>query len=110
MNDHARRLELDKILTACASHAVLAAGKQLLLDCEPVRDVNEARALLELTDEATLLLFTLGAGKVEEFPDCTQWLEAAEKGATLSMAELLGVARLLRAARVLYRSVRAFAD
>ena len=63
MNEHAKRLELDKILTACASHAVLAAGKQLLLDCVPVRDVNEARALLELTDEATLLLFTLGAGK-----------------------------------------------
>ena len=28
MNEHAKRLELDKILAACASHAVLEAGKE----------------------------------------------------------------------------------
>ena len=110
MNENARRLELDKILSACASHAVLEAGKELLLSCRPVCEVGEARAMLDLTEEATLLLFTLGAGKVEEFPPCGELLERAEKGATLSMAELLGAARLLRSARVLYRSVRSFSD
>ena len=110
MNENARRLELDKILSACASHAVLEAGKELLLSCRPVCEVGEARAMLDLTEEATLLLFTLGAGKVEEFPPCGELLERAEKGATLSMAELLGTARLLRSARVLYRSVRSFSD
>ena len=110
MNENARRLELDKILSACASHAVLEAGKELLLSCQPVCEVGEARAMLDLTEEATLLLFTLGAGKVEEFPPCGELLERAEKGATLSMAELLGAARLLRSARVLYRSVRSFSD
>lgn len=110
MNDNAKRLELDKILSACASHAVLEAGKDLLLSCEPVHDLSEARKLLGLTEEATLLLFTLGTGKVEEFPACGEWLERAEKGASLSPAELLGVARLLRSARVLYRSVRSFSD
>ena len=110
MNENARRLELDKILSACASHAVLEGGKELLLSCQPVSEVGEARAMLDLTEEATLLLFTLGAGKVEEFPPCGELLERAEKGATLSMAELLGTARLLRSARVLYRSVRSFSD
>ena len=110
MNENARRLELDKILSACASHAVLEAGKEHLLSCQPVCEVGEARAMLDLTEEATLLLFTLGAGKVEEFPPCGELLERAEKGATLSMAELLGAARLLRSARVLYRSVRSFSD
>ncbi len=110
MNDNARRLELDKILSACASHAVLEAGRQKLLALEPVQDVRAARALLEFTEEATLLLFTLGTGKVEEFPACGEWLERAEKGATLSMAELLGIARLLRSARVLFRAVRSFSD
>lgn len=110
MNDNAKRLELDKILSACASHAVLEAGKDLLLSCEPVHDLSEARKLLGLTEEATLLLFTLGTGKVEEFPACGEWLERAEKGASLSPAELLGVVRLLRSARVLYRSVRSFSD
>ena len=110
MNENLTRLELDKILSACACHAVLEAGKARLLSCEPTHELAEARRLLALTEEATLLLFTLGAGKVEEFPPCAQWLERAAKGAALSMAELLGIARLLRSARVLYRSVRSFSD
>ena len=110
MNEHAKRLELDKILTACASHAVLEAGKEKILALEPVCTVGEAKELLDLTEEASLLLFTLGSGKVEEFPACEDSLARARKGATLSMAELLGVARLLRAARVLYSSVRSFTD
>ena len=110
MNEHAKRLELDKILAACASHAVLEAGKEKILALEPVRTVGEAKELLDLTEEASLLLFTLGSGKVEEFPACEDSLARARKGATLSMAELLGVARLLRAARVLYSSVRSFSD
>ena len=110
MNENAKRLELDKILSACASHAVLEGGKALIAASEPSRDVQEVRLLLDLTEEATLLLFTLGAGKVEEFPACAEWLERAQKGASLSPAELLGVARLLRAARVLYRGVRSFSE
>ena len=110
MNENARRLELDKILAACASHAMLEGGRELLLACEPTHEIAKARRLLALTQEATLLLFTLGAGKVEQFPPCADLLERAQKGATLSMAELLAAARLLRAARVLYRSVRSFAD
>ena len=86
MNENARRLELDKILSACASHAVLEAGKARLLTCEPTHDLAEARRLLDLTQEATLLLFTLGAGKVEDCPPCEEALERAEKGASLSMA------------------------
>lgn len=110
MNEHAKRLELDKILSACATHAVLDAGKRIILTLQPSRELSVAKQLLDLTQEASLLLFTLGSGKVEEFPDCDDCLERAQRGATLSMAELLGVARLLRSARVLYTSVHAFAD
>ena len=110
MNEHAKRLELDKILSACAAHAVLQEGRERVLAVEPAADILSARERLDLTEEAGILLFTLGAGKVEEFPDCTQPLERAEKGSVLSMAELLGIARLLRSARVLYHAVRAFSD
>ena len=110
MNEHAKRLELDKILSACAAHAVLQEGRERVLAAEPAADILSARERLDLTEEAGILLFMLGAGKVEEFPDCTQPLERAEKGSVLSMAELLGIARLLRSARVLYHAVRAFSD
>ena len=110
MNEHAKRLELDKILSACAAHAILQEGRERVLAAEPAADILSARERLDLTEEAGILLFTLGTGKVEEFPDCTQPLERAEKGSVLSMAELLGIARLLRSARVLYHAVRAFSD
>ena len=110
MNEHAKRLELDKILSACAAHAVLQEGRERVLAAEPAADILSARERLDLTEEAGILLFTLGTGKVEEFPDCTQPLERAEKGSVLSMAELLGIARLLRSTRVLYHAVRAFSD
>ena len=110
MNEHAKRLELDKILSACAAHAVLQEGRERVLAAEPAADILSARERLDLTEEAGILLFMLGAGKVEEFPDCTQPLERAEKGSVLSMAELLGIASLLRSARVLYHAVRAFSD
>ena len=110
MNESAVRLELDKILAQAASHAVLEAGRALLTALEPTSDIAEARKRLTLTEEATTLLYTCGAGKVEEFPPCEDLLERAQKGAALSPAELLAVAKLLRSARLLYASVRAYAD
>ncbi len=110
MNENAKRLELDKILSSAAAYAVLEEGRARVLALEPVREPAAVRERLSLTEEATLLLFTLGAGKVESFPSQEDALERAEKGASLSPAELLGVARLLRAARVCYTSVRSFSD
>ena len=110
MNESAKRLELDKILQQAAGHAALEGGRALLAALEPTADLAEAKRRLELTEEATTLLFSCGAGRVEEFPPCEESLERAEKGSALSPAELLGVAKLLRAARILYTSVRAYAD
>ena len=110
MNESAKRLELDKILAHAAAFASLEEGRALLLAAAPTADVAEARRRLDLTEEATTLLYTCGAGKIEPFPPCGDSLERAEKGSALSPAELLGIAKLLRAARLLYASVRAYAD
>ena len=110
MNESAKRLELDKILSQAAAHAVLEEGRELLLRLEPTAELAEAKRRLGLTEEATILLYTCGAGKIEEFPPCGDSLERAEKGSALSPAELLNIARLLRAARILYGSVRAYAE
>lgn len=110
MNDSARRLELDKILFQAAEYASLEEGRALLLSAVPTADIAEARRLLDLTEEATELLYGCGAGKVEAFPPCGDIPERAEKGSALSPAELLTVAKLLRSARILYSSVRAYSD
>ena len=110
MKDSKLSLELDKILGAAASYAVLEGGRELLSAFSPVSDIAEARKLLDFTEEADLLLMTLGAGRVLYFPPQGDALERAAKGSTLSCTELLAAAALLRSARVLESSVRSFAD
>ncbi len=110
MNESAIRLELDKILSQAASYASLEGGRAILARLEPTSELAEAKRRLDLTEEAQMLLFSCGAGRVEPFPPVEDRLERAEKGSALSPAELLAVARLLRAARLLYASVRGYAD
>lgn len=110
MKKSEERLELDKILAAAAGYATLEEGRAAILACAPVSDLSAAKRLIDTTEEATLLLFELGAGGIEEFPPLGDMLERAEKGATLTCAELLACARLLRSARTLYQSVHAHAD
>ncbi len=105
-----QQLELDKILAAAASYAVLDESKARLAAFAPTHVPAEVQRLLSMTEEATRLLFTLGVGRVEYFPPRGDMLERAEKGATLSCAELLDCARILRSARVLYDGVNALAD
>ncbi len=103
-------LELDKILSSASAYAVLEESKAALISLEPTEDLLEARTLLDFTEEATRLLFTLGAGRVEYFPPRGDMLERAEKGAALSCGELLSCARMLRSVRVLYDGITRLAD
>ncbi len=108
MKKSVQGLELDKILAAVSSFAVLEDGREAVLSLQPTAVLSEAKNALDMTEEALLLLFTLGAGRLEYFPPLGDILERAQKGATLSCAELTDAGRLLRSARVCYRSVRSF--
>ncbi len=110
MNRHCRRLELDKILADAAEYAVLEGGKARLAACEPTSSLAEANALLDVTGEASRLLFELGSGGVEYFPPLGELAERAEKGAVLSCGELRSVSRLLASARLCFRSVQSLGD
>ncbi len=103
-------LELDKILSSVSEYAVLEESRAALCALQPTEDLAEAKTLLAYTEEATRLLFTLGAGRVEYFPPKGDILDRAEKGATLSCGELLSCARMLRSVRVLCDSVTRLAD
>ena len=104
-----KKLELDKILSACASYAVLQSSKRALTSTLPTGELEEVRNRLKLTEECDKLLFTYGVGKVEYFDDVTDLITRASKGSTLSCKELTEVNRLLISARSAYRSVN-FAD
>ena len=110
MTKHAERLELDKILSSAAEYAALEESREAILSLSPASDLTEANRRLNMTEEATLLLYELGAGRLPDFSPVGDSLERAEKGATLSNAELLNAARLLSSARLCYSSVHALSD
>ena len=104
------KLELNKILKAAASFAVLPETKERLAGTFPETELKEARYFLDLTSEADLLLFRYGTGRIEAYEGVADSPERAAKGASLSCGELLAVAALLRSARVAYNGVRGVAD
>lgn len=104
------KLELNKILKAAASFAVLPETKERLAGTLPETELKEARYFLDLTSEADLLLFRYGTGRIEAYEGVADSPERAAKGASLSCGELLAVAALLRSARVAYNGVRSVAD
>ncbi len=104
------KLELNKILAGVAGYAVLPYTKRDILAEKPSTDFAEAENRLNLTAEADQALFRYGAGRVEAFAEFSDELERAQKGASLSCAELLAVCGLLRSARVAYRGIAALPD
>lgn len=104
------RLELDKILLSASGYAVLEEGRKKVLSCAPSTDIAEVRRLLDCTAECDKILYTHGAGKIEQFGDVTDNIERAAKGSALSCGELLDTAALLRSARLAYDGIRAIND
>lgn len=103
------KLELNKVLAQCANFAVLSSAKQMIAEEAPSSELKEVRERLARTQEADILLFRFGASGVEYFDDVTDLLSRAEKGSTLSCAELMQVNALNRSARIAQTSVFSFA-
>ena len=104
------KTELNKILEDAAEYAVLAGGKEKLKSCEPAAALSESKARLNRTKECVKLLFTYGLSKVEYYEPLGDSLTRAEKGATLSCAELLSAGNLLRSVRIARDSIAGVED
>lgn len=103
-------LEFDKIQRLCAEHAVLERGKRAICEEKPASDMETANFLLKKTQEAYKLLFDYGVAGVDYFDELNDELTRAKRNSTLSMGELLRVARMLRSSRVVYNAMTAIND
>jgi len=103
-------LEFNKIQQICAQYAVLDCGKLALSKERPTSDMGEADFLLKKTQEAYKLLYTYGVSGVDFFDELTDELSRAKRGSTLSMGEILRVARMLRSSRIVYNSLTTIND
>ena len=104
------RLELNKVLSACADYACLGGAKAVITDLKPSSDLAAVRDMLARTGESLKLLFTHGAAGIEYFDDVSELIGRASKRSTLSCAELRQVCALLRSARLAYTSINGVAD
>ncbi len=93
-------LEFNKIKQTVASCAVLSPTKNKINISYPSFDLIEIKHALSLTQEAYVSLFELLLNPIVPFDDVSELLEKSKVDVTLSMGELLKVARLLRSARI----------
>lgn len=93
-------LEYDKITAMLETHARCQIGKERARTLEPLTELAELNAELDLTSEAEAVLFRLGQSPVDEFPDTRDTLKRIKAVSALSMRELLDIASCLRAIRI----------
>lgn len=99
-------LEFDKIRAMLSEVAATEGAKKKALCLEPSVDIDVVRRNLKMTSEAKKLAGLKGLPIFGRVVDIRETVERAEKSATLSAAELLNVAELLRSARSLLDYVK----
>lgn len=100
-------LEYGKILEMLAARAQSEGGKAACRGLRPVGVRTEAELALDMTAEADRTLFEFSVSPSFAVDDIEETLLKAEKGAVLSIPEILRVGRALRVARRLRKSVSA---
>jgi len=91
-----RTLEFDKVLDILSSYCPIEAAKKRILEIRPSVSAEEIVRRLRETTEAKNMIQVKSTPGFSGTRDITSHLARAEKGAVLSMAELLDVASLLR--------------
>ncbi len=105
-----KTLEFDKIREMLADLCATEASKKMARALEPSGDEAVARRLLLETSEAKKLSGTKGLPSFGAVVDVREIADRADKGAVLSMRELLDAANVLRTARGLLDYIRGERD
>ncbi|MBQ7374265.1 MAG: endonuclease MutS2 [Clostridia bacterium] len=100
-----KALEFDKVAQKLSEYCVLYKTKELAISLKPEDNFLNAKHLQDKTSEAFELLYTGGVSGIEFFDDIEDAPERAEKGSSLSMGELLRIARFLKSSRILSASI-----
>lgn len=98
-------IEYRKIMRRAAEFAASLPAKTMLEKYTPADSYDKAADLLNLSDDAFYMLYILNTDPINSFDDITDAVYKSETGATLSISELMAVASLLRASRLLKRSI-----
>ena len=100
-----RALEYDKILGRVAAFAATEKAKERILSMCPNPVYEEAKVLLDETEEADLILHRYAINPSLSFDDVTGPLDRAEVLSMLTMGEVLRIERVLRVSRILQAQI-----
>ncbi len=90
-----KTLEYDKILSMLAECASTDGGRSLILESTPDADISRVKKLLTQTSDAKHMTSVNGSPSFGGIRDICESVDRAEKGASLTLRELLDIADLL---------------
>lgn len=94
-----KTLEFDKILKRLSDFAVMESTKNEIMKITPAKSLKAAVKMQSETKEAVAVLVKCGGLPIVCAADVTASLKRADRGGTLTMAELLSIAKVLETAR-----------
>lgn len=97
-------LEFDKVKQMACKYAVSDLAKKLLLDLKPVSDEQMAKKMQRETTEGKILLKVGLNLPIDELPDIRKSVKRASLGGILLPGELLSIAKIMRASRLIKKA------
>ncbi|SHM12024.1 DNA mismatch repair protein MutS2 [Caldanaerovirga acetigignens] len=97
-------LEFDKVKQIAGKYAVSDLAKKLLLDLKPASDEQIVKRMQRETTEGVILLKAGMNLPVDELPDIRNSIKRASIGGILSPGELLSIAAIMRASRLIKKA------
>lgn len=94
-----KALELNKVLEKLSEQAQSPQGRELCLEIQPDNSFMEVTHLLQMTDDAFVMLQKYGAPSFSGVRNINNSVKRAQAGGFLNMKELLDVAEFLRTVR-----------
>mgnify|MGYP000381157413 CR=1 FL=1 len=94
-----KTLEFDKILKRLSDFAVMESTKDEIMRIMPAKPLKSAQKMQDETKEASRILTKCGSLPITCANDVTASLKRADMGGTLTMSELLNIAKVLETAR-----------
>ena len=94
-----KTLEFDKILKRLSDFAVMESTKDEIMRIMPAKTLKSAQKMQDETKEASRILTKCGSLPITCASDVTASLKRADMGGTLTMSELLNIAKVLATAR-----------
>lgn len=93
-------LELDKVLSGVKKHLTLGASADILGREKPADSFEQLKYNLDLTKEADVALTAYNTDPVSAYDEIGPVIEKAAKQITLTIAEILKIARLYKSSRL----------